>query len=259
MVMATKTDRISVALAVYNEEKNLEACLSSVRDWADEIVVVDGGSDDRTVDIARSSGARIIETDNPPIFHINKEIALKACRNPWILQLDADEVVPEALREEIEKTIPGTKHAGFYMPRKNYFINGWLTKGGQYPDYVIRLVRKGRAHFPAKSVHEQIAVEGTVGYLTEPLLHYTNRTFDDYWRKAAAYTALTARDMKKRNLGKDPVRFIYYMSIKPLWTFGLIYFRHKGFVDGSRGFLFALFSGLHHPIAYWKYLSGKKP
>lgn len=247
---------LSVALATYNEEKNLDNALGSVKDWVDEIVLVDGGSTDRTVDIAKKYNATVIETDNPPIFHINKQKALDACRGTWILQLDADEVVNASLRDEILTIInrPNSKDA-YYLPRKNFFIGRWLSKGGQYPDYVIRLFRNGTGRFPNKSVHEQIVVSGTVGYLTKPLLHYTNRTFADYWRKAGTYTTLTAKELRDKRVGKDPFTFFTYMLIKPLWTFLRLFVRHKGFVDGIWGFLFALFSGLHHAIAYWKYLT----
>lgn len=257
--MAGKKEKlISVVLAVYNEEKNLDACLASVAPFADEIVVVDGGSSDGTVDIAKKHHAKVIQTDNPSIFHINKQKALDEATCPWILQLDADEVVPYELAQEIRRICAKkTAHNGYYIPRKNFFLGKWLSKGGQYPDYVIRLVRKNYAHFPAKSVHEQIHVLGSAGYLTHPLLHYTNRTLRNYWRKAHAYTSLTADEMAKKNVGKNPYMFFVYMCAKPFWTFVMLFFRHKGCIDGAQGFLFALFSGLHHPIAYWKYLTTK--
>ncbi len=241
--------KISVALAVFNEEKNLGQCLTSVSSIADEIVVVDGGSTDKTVDIAKSFGARTIKTDNPPIFHINKQKALDACTGDWILQLDADEVIPEELKEEIVQTVNKEQSAmnGFYIPRRNYFWGHWMKKGGQYPDYVIRFVRKGKAHFPCKTVHEQIQVDGKVGYLTNPMLHYSYKTRAEYWRKADAYTSLTARELVKPS-------FFTYCFIKPIETFFSLYVRHKGFMDGVTGFEFALYSGMHWAIAYKKYL-----
>lgn len=253
--MAEKTVTLSVALATYNEEHNLEACLSSVTGWADEIVVVDGGSGDETVRIAKRYGARVIETDNPPMFHINKQKALDACRGEWILQLDADEVVDADLRSEIRTVIgkPDARDA-YYMPRKNFFIGHWLSKGGQYPDYLIRLFRRGKGTFPNKSVHEQIAVSGSTGYLTRPLLHYTNRTVAEYWRKADTYTTHTARSFRERSIGKNPWNGVLYMVVRPVWTFVLLFVRHKGFMDGIWGAVYALFSALHEPIAYWKYL-----
>lgn len=245
--------KLSVAIATYNEEKKLGACLSSVSSWVDEIVLVDGGSVDKTLSIAREYNARIIKTDNPPIFHINKQKALDACRGEWILQLDADEVITSELREEILILIGFSTPNGFYLPRKNFFCGHWLRKGGQYPDYVIRLVRRGHAHFPSMSVHEQIAVDGSVGYLKNPLLHYSYDSIGEYWRKANAYITLTAQEYKEKKLPLSLFTYMEYNLFKPMVTFFSLFIRHKGFVDGYWGFLFSLFSALRHPLAYLRY------
>jgi glycosyltransferase involved in cell wall biosynthesis len=244
--------KLSIALAVFNEEKYLSQCLSSIKDIADEIVIVDGGSTDNTLKIAKAFGAEIIQTDNPPIFHINKQKALNACGGEWILQLDADERVPFSLKREIKETIRNTAHSGFYIPRKNYFWGHWMKKTGVYPDYVIRLVKRGKAKFPCKSVHEQMKIDGSVGYLNNPLEHYSYETLGDYWRKAKSYTALTADELKKNNVSKTA--FIKYFFVKPFVTFFTLFIRNQGFIDGIYGFLFSVFSALHFPIAYWKYL-----
>lgn len=251
-----KKKTLSVAIAVYNEEKNIEKCLLSVQSIADEIVVVDGGSTDKTLTIARKFTSKIIVTDNPPIFHINKQKALSACTCDWILQLDADESIPGDLREEIEEVIESTKDqtAGYYIPRKNYFWGHWMKKGGQYPDYVMRLVRRGVAHFPSKTVHEQIEVEGKVGYLTHPMEHWSYRSKEDYWRKADTYTTLTAMEMKKNNVPNNAWTWFTYNILKPKLTFLSLYIRHKGFLDGRAGFIFAFWSALHFPIAYKKFV-----
>ena len=257
--------QLSVAIATYNEQKKLGACLASVSSWADEIVLVDGGSTDETLAIAKEYKARIIKTDNPPIFHINKQKALDACRGEWILQLDADEVVSPELAKEIHNIThhasrppagrAGITHHAYYIPRKNFFCKHWLRKGGQYPDPLIRLVRRGKAHFPCRSVHEQIAVDGPVGYLTNPLLHYAYESVDEYWGKANTYIDLTVREMRERDTPKNFFVWFTYNAIKPSVTFFLIFFRHKGFLDGYWGFLFALFSALHHPLSYLRYVN----
>src|SRR3990167_8960783 len=122
---------ISVAIATYNEEENIERCLESVSDWVDEIVVVDGRSRDQTADIARKKGAKVMTVDNQKNFHLNKLKAIDHCRSKWILQLDADEVVSDALREEILALEETDKINGYWMPRKNYFLGSFLKKGGQ--------------------------------------------------------------------------------------------------------------------------------
>jgi len=252
--MAKKKVTLSIAIAVYNEEINLESCLASVRELANEIVVVDGGSTDRTIEIAGKFTEKIIQMDNPPMFHINKQKALDACTGDWILQLDADEIIPEALRKEIQNVVQkDTNINGYYIPRKNYFWGHWMHKGGQYPDYVMRLMRRGKAKFPSKTVHEQIEVEGDVGYLTHPMDHFSSRTHDDYWRKADAYMALMAMEMKKNGVPKNVSTWFIYNIIKPKITFLSLFIRHKGFMDGWYGLVFAYFSALHFPIAYKKY------
>lgn len=252
---------ISVALATYNEAGNIARCLSSVKEWVDEMVVVDGGSTDETVKIAKTFGARVITTDNPPIFHINKQKAIEACHGDWILQLDADEVISPELVQEIQKVAQSLElgarsrpEAGYYIPRKNFFCGHWLRKGGQYPDYVIRFLWRGKGRFPQKSVHEQIEIDGKIGYLKNPLLHYSYSSLSDYWRKANAYTTLTALELRDRGESKGLVSWWKYFVCKPLITFLSLYFRHKGFADGWYGFLFAVFSSFHYPLAFWKYI-----
>jgi len=248
--------KLSVVLATYNEEKNLPRCLSSIVDVADEIVVVDGRSTDRTVAIAKEFGARVFVTKNQPMFHINKQKAVDRARGIWILQLDADEEVPRNLSEEIRFTITTpVRHvcAGYYIARKNFFIRHWLRKGGQHPDYVIRLFQNGKGRFPQKSVHEQIVIDGTIGYLKHSLFHYPYSSVRQYWTKSDRYTSLTAEQMKRDRVPIGLLSWFLYTIAKPLWVFLTMYIRHKGFLDGWYGFLFALFSSLHYPIAYAKY------
>ena len=248
---------ISIALAVYNEEKNLSRCLSSIVDIADEIIVVDGGSTDGTVSIAKKFNAKIIKTDNPKIFHINKQKALDACSGIWILQLDADEVITQELKKEIITVIQSdSMHNGFFISRRNYFWGYFMKKGGQYPDAVIRLVRRGTAEFPCKSVHEQITVEGNVGTLTHPMEHYSYQTRSSYWKKADIYTSLTAIEIQKDNMNVL-MKFLKFCIVKPTVTFFSIYIRHKGFIDRFTGLEFSLYSALHFPWAYYKSLGIK--
>jgi len=249
--------KLSVVLATYNEEKNLRDCLKSVKGIADEIIIVDGESSDSTVDIAKKFDAKILIVPNQPIFHINKQIALEQAKGEWILQLDADERVDEELKQAIKGVSSRTQGDslvnGYYLKRKNFFLGTWLKKGGQYPDPVIRLVKKGHAHFPSQSVHEQIVVNGTVDTLPGHLLHYTAPTFDRYLRNSNRYTSLTAAELKKQHLSFTLFNWLKYLIWKPKVTFFSLYIRHKGFMDGFPGFIFALFSSLHWATSYIKY------
>jgi glycosyltransferase involved in cell wall biosynthesis len=255
--------KLSVVLATYNEEKNIQPCLDSVRDFANEIIVVDGSSSDKTVPIARKLGAKVYVVPNQTMFHKNKQLALDKAQYNWILQLDADERVTEKLKKEILLTIrqPADKQPtvnAYYIPRKNYFLGRFLTKGGQYPDYVIRLVRKGKAYFPCRSVHEQIAVNGSIGYLKNDLMHLGHTSFSHYLRNANRYTTLTAQELYKKNISINFISKVNFLFWLPTKTFLMIYIRHKGFMDGFPGFVFALFSGLHHAIAFIKYWQKKR-
>lgn len=243
----------SVVLATHNEEANIEKCLVAVKDIADEIIVVDGESTDKTVEMAKKLGARVIQTTNKPMFHTNKQMAMDAATGDWILQLDADEVVDDELKAFIKKILKEDyQYSAFWVKRKNWFLGTFLKKGGQYPDPVIRLYKKGKAYLPQKDVHEQMEVDGEVGWAEGHLLHYNAPTFSRYITNANRYTTQTAKQLKKKgvklHLGND----FLYLVWKPKVTFLKLFFRHKGFVDGFSGFVFALFSGLHHAIAYMK-------
>ena len=248
--------KISVVLAVFNEEEYLEDCLSSVSGFAWEIVIVDGGSGDKTLEIAKKFGARIIRTSNPQVFHINKNKAIDEAKGDWILQLDADEIVTDELAEEIKRkvSLKGDIN-GYWIPRKNFFLGTFLTKGGQYPDYTLRLYRKGKGRLPAKDVHEQAEVEGKLGYFENNLLHLRDKNFATYLERFNKYTDLLSVQLRDAGVKKNIFSFLNYIFIKPLFWFLKTYFRHRGYVDGFPGFIFALFSSLRFPVAYIKYWS----
>lgn len=283
--------KISVALAVFNEEKNLGKCLESVKDFADEIVIVDGSSTDKTVEIAKKYKAKVLIKDNPPMFHINKQKAIDMCTGNWILQLDADEVVSHELAEEIrlisslsDKEIEEYQESvknismlrrhqalidardgkigddekdfvAFFIPRANFFLGRYLKYGGVYPDGVIRLFKNGKAYLPCKDVHEQFKVEGRVGWLQNDLLHYDSPTFEKYIKRNNRYTTFISSQYNDEKLPKNLFYFIKYVFVLPLKWFFLTFFRHKGFLDSWQGFVFSFFSSLRFAVAYIKYIS----
>src|SRR3990167_3565854 len=249
---------ISVVLATFNEEKNLEECLKSVKELADEICVVDGTSTDKTVEISKRFGARIIVRENPPMFHINKQKAIDMANKDWILQLDADERVTPELEKEIREAIEDKNYNGYWIPRKNWFLGRFLMKGGQYPDYTLRLYRKGKGHLPQIHVHEQAEVIGDVEYLKHALLHYPYKNFASYLVKWNRYNGLLATQIRENLKNKSFLaRITYaagYLIIKPAHWFLTTYIRHKGFMDWWPGFIFSFFSALRFPVSYLKYL-----
>ncbi len=282
--------KISVVLATFNEEKNLKDCLESIKDITDDIVIVDGTSTDRTVEIAKRYNARIVITKNHPIFHINKQKAIDLAKHEWILQLDADERVSKELAKEIialaemneeeiedhQKNLSKKKlffrhqqlieerdgkigkqkgtYNAFFIPRLNYFLGRYLRYGGVYPDGVIRLIRKGKAYLPCKDVHEQMVVEGKVGWLQNDLYHYDSPTFARYLLRNSRYIDLITSDLKEKQTKKNVQNFIRYIFILPISWFLQTYIRHKGFLDGWQGFVFSFFSALRFPRAYIRFL-----
>lgn len=252
--------RLSVALATFNEEPNIKECLNSIKSLAWEIVVVDGSSVDKTAEIARSFGAKVIVTSNKPIFHINKELAIDECQGEWVLLLDADEVVSLDLAEEINKVIQEDllTPVAYWLKRRKMFLGRWIKKGGQYPDPVIRLFKKGKACLPCQSVHEQMKVDGKIGWLKNDLIHLPTRSFTSYLTKDNRYSTLTALEMKNEKLKINFFSFWKYFFWEPNKIFFSIYLRHKGFMDGFPGFVFALYSGLHVTNAYIKYWEMEK-
>lgn len=277
-----KRQSISVTLAAYNEESVIGNCLDSVKDWVDEIIVVDGESTDRTVEIAKKAGAKVLIRENNPVFHIQKAVANKEAKSDWVLQLDADEVITGDLRDEIIGLLEG-RHFGYdgwispfkaginkvfkifpeprklqkpadayWLPRKNYFLGGVLMHAGQYPDPIIRLFQRGKAILPAKDVHEQMVVRGAVGWLRADYNHFGNPNFARYLLRENRYSSLKAAQLKDAGLRINVFNTINYLLLKPLGTFFSLYFRYRGFLDGFPGFVFSLYSGLHHAFSYMK-------
>lgn len=251
-------NKLSVVLAVFNEERNIGTCLETVKKIADEIVIVDGSSTDKTVEIAKKFDAKVIETTNKPMFHINKQMALDAATCDWVLQLDADEQVTGELGKEISDVVKnGSEFSGFWIPRRNLFLGRFLKKGGQYPDPVIRFLKRGKGTFPCVTVHEQIEIDGKVGWLKSDLIHIADPSFSRYLTRFNRYTTELAVKYDQENLKTDALTSLKFLVIKPIWWFLLTFFRHKGFMDKFPGFVFSFFSSLRFAVAFIKYWEKK--
>lgn len=255
--------KISFVTSTFNEEQNIASCLDSVKDFVDEIVLVDGSSTDKTVEIAKKYGAKIKITDNPKIFLINRQKAIDMATGDWLLNLDADERATGELAEELKELVKNddSKFNGYFIPRKNWFFGRFLMKGGQYPDYQLRLYRRGKVHFELKDVHEQAIVQGEVGHTKNAMLHYPYKDFSAYLLKWNRYNDVFASQIKeereKKSLGLKMFGFLDYLILKPIWWFFWTQIRHKGIYDLWSGILFSLFSALRFPVSYLKSFSVK--
>ena len=257
--MAQKKVLLTLTIPTFNEEKNIHIPLDSAYDMVDEVLIVDGGSTDKTVEIAKRYGSkvRILTVDNPSNFLINKQRAIDNAKGEWILQLDADERLSEELKLEIKNLLKDEFQIsnfkfqidGFWIPRKNWFLGKYLMKGGVYPDAVLRLYKRDKAHFKLANVHENVIVDGETAWTTSALEHMADPTFARYIKRWHRYNTFDAKQLVEK--GEKPCMPCYFIG-KPLITFFSIYLRHKGFMDGYQGFVWAFFSSIRYWEIYWK-------
>ncbi len=227
-------EKVSVAVITKDEERNIGLCLESVR-WADEIIVVDAGSKDKTREICEQYGAKVF-LEEWQGFGRQKNIAVEKTKNEWILNIDADERVTPELAAEIAEVLDEKPVVnGFYIPRKNFFGSRWIRHGGWYPDYNLRLFRKSKGRFQERKVHEKVILEGQAGYLKNPLEHRTYNNLKEFLQRQDFYSDLAAQEM----LQEGRKSYFYDFLFRPCWTFLQMYILRAGFLDGYYGFLLA--------------------
>lgn len=227
---------LSVIIIALNEEQNIGDCLGSVS-FADEIVVLDAGSVDRTLEFAAASGARVTVAADWRGFGVQKNRALDLATEDWVLSIDADERLSPELAHSIRQAMTMNDGPDCYrMSRSNYFCGRFLRYSGASPDYVTRLFRRGRARFSDDLVHERLVCDGPVGQLEGKLLHYSFRNFSEVLKKVEAYSTASARQSleagRSATIGKAIGR--------GLWAFFRSYVVRGGFLDGAHGFAWAV-------------------
>jgi len=228
-------NRLSVTIIAWNEEERLRACLESIA-WADEIIVLDAESTDKTVQLAREFTDKIWVRPWPG-FAAQKNFALAQANGEWVLSVDADERVTPELRERICRILRSNGPAdGYSIPRKNIFWGAWVRHGGLYPDYQLRLFRRAAGRFVDSAVHESVLVEGHVETLAEPMLHHSYRGLEDFVARSNRYSTLAAHQIVSR--GGRPG--LGALVLRPLGRFLSMYVLHAGFLDGWRGFVLAV-------------------
>ncbi len=244
--------RVSVALIALNEGRRIARCLESVR-WADEIVVVDGGSADDTAQVARRFTDRVFArpfTD----FSEQKNFAADQTSGEWVLSLDADEEVTEKLKEEILATLSAASCLGYRLRRRSLMFGRWMCFSGTQNDRPLRLFRRGMGRFE-RPIHETLSVDGPVGELKGTLNHYTYDSLGDYLRKLNSYTSREAAFLKSQGARAPggPGLWARWLAM-----FFRLYVTQQGFRDGFAGFLFSFLSGYYIFVKFQK-LSELRP
>ena len=240
---------LSVVIITRNEAPRIGPCLQSAG-FADEVIVVDAHSEDGTADLCRKHGARVFERSWTG-YGDQKNFAMAQARQPWVMILDADERVPDALRKEVEEVLRAGGEPGavaYRIPRRNYFYGRWVRHGGLFPDYQIRLLRRGAGRYNDASLHENLLVDGPVGTLRHALDHETEQTLADHFRRVDRYTTLAARETGRRcrRVGWT------HLTLRPAVTFFKMSILKGGFRDGVPGLLVCTFAAMHTFLKYVK-------
>lgn len=229
--------KLSVVLISKNEIRNIRACLESVS-FADEVIVVDSGSNDGTVEEAQRLGAKVTSTDWPG-FGPQKNRALDQAAGDWVLSIDADERVTPKLQREILEAIGSSAHVAYALPRLTNFCGTWIHHSGWYPDYNVRLFRRDHARFSPDLVHESVMIRnGDVGKLKSPLIHYSFRKQEDFLRKMVQYSLLGADQAYLKGRRSSLTKAIAFSFI----DFVRMFIWRRGFLDGRAGLIIAILS-----------------
>lgn len=241
--------RLSVAIITLNEEANLARTLQSLT-FADEVIILDAASTDRTAAIAAEHKARFF-TGPWKGFGTQKNAALDKCTGEWVLSLDADEVVTPELAASIQKLLDGEPaHAAWFVSRRNLFLGRWMKHGGYYPDRKLRLLRNGSARFEERAVHETLQFTGSTGNLEGDLVHYAYPTLRLYIEHMDRYSTLAAQQFEKRSTSLSAFNFLSGVLLNPVATFFYNYIVRLGVFDGREGLLQHLY---HSVYVSWKY------
>jgi glycosyltransferase involved in cell wall biosynthesis len=243
-----KPPTLSAVIITKNEAKNIEECLTSLY-FCDEIIVLDNGSEDNTVDIARKLGAKVVSTEKWLGFGPQKQAALKQATGRWILSVDADERVSERLGQEILKVLQQDDDFSYSLERTNFFMGREMRFGGWSGDWVVRLAKREHCNFSADLVHESLRGNHPTRRLSGPLIHISYRTIDDVFKKQIRYAELGAEKLMASG------KYSRHPALRAAWTFVRLYLVQFGFLDGWRGTLAATAKSYE---TFWRYALASK-
>ena len=240
--------RLSVVIITYNEQRNIYACLDSVK-WVDEIVVVDSFSTDDTVTVCLEYTQKVFQRPWPG-YGMQKNFGIEQATCEWILIVDADERITEVLRDEIKEVISkeSTESVGYHIPRRNFWYGKWIRWAGMYPDYQLRLFKKSAGRYNDVAVHENLILNGPTGYLKNPMVHITERRLSDHMKKFKRYTTLAALEKAKKRRKVS----VLDLGVNHIMTFLKSYLLRRGFRDGIHGFIISVLAGMYTFVKYAK-------
>lgn len=238
---------ISCVLITLNEERNIQDCLATLA-WADEILVLDGGSTDRTVALAQEFGARV-QTRPFDNFARQKNAALDLASGEWRFLIDADERVPQELAQEIRGAVGRSDVVGYWVPRQNFIFAKWIRHSGWYPDYQMRLTRKGHARYDERrQVHEMVLLDGPADYLKTPLIHFNYDSIGQFVEKQRRYTEMAAQDLWREGVRAKP----WSPFLQPWREFWRRFVTWHGYKDGGHGLLLSVLMAYYEGVKYWR-------
>jgi glycosyltransferase involved in cell wall biosynthesis len=239
--------KITATIITLNEERNIARAIESLR-CCDEILILDSGSTDRTVELAQKLGTRVFEAGWRG-FAGQKNWAAEQATYDWILSLDADEALTESLEAEVltlKKN--GPRYDGYTMPRQARYLGRWILHSGWYPDRKIRLYDRRKGKWVGDFVHESVHVKGRVGHLVNNILHFTCESLSEHVKTMEHYTTLAAQELAARKV-KVP---LWRLILAPLWTFWKTYVLQRGFQDGLEGLIIAYMAAFYTFLKYAK-------
>ncbi len=242
--------KLSVAIITYNEEPNIRRTLESVQ-WADEIIVVDSGSIDATAKICREYTDKVFHQEWLG-YGKQKNVAIDKASGDWVLSLDADEPIEPALAQEVRGIISSPEsHDGYWLPRKTFFLGTWIRHGGWYPDYNLRLFRRGKGRFEERAVHEAVRVNGPLGRTKAAIEHYAYPDLSSYLSAIDKYSSLAVEVMAQKGISVFKTSWVNIL-FRPVLTFLFKYVFRLGFLDGKPGLVLNLFHSYYVLAKYAK-------
>lgn len=225
---------LSIIIIAVNESANIAACIKSAS-FADEVLVVDSGSHDNTVKLAKDAGAKVLETDWPG-YGPQQNRGIDACSGDWIFSLDADERISDTLAKEIRNAIAQAQYEVFDVPRSSQFVSRFMQHSGWWPDRTRRLFKRHSARFTEHEIHANLKTFKPLGHLNEPIIHYSYYEFHSVIEKMNRYSSGSARDLYKEGKHGSVKKAVGHAA----WAFFRTYFLRAGFLDGREGFMLSI-------------------